>query len=144
MADNTVWERGDYHEDERLAAGAITPGDAVEVDSNDEYARYGTDGEDNPRYAVAIEDESNPNQGIDDDYSADNPVRARYPYPGAHARVMFAANEDIAVGDEVVINASGKFRELNTAGGDTVNAVVGRAVEANTATTAFRAEVEFY
>lgn len=144
MAENTVISGGDYRDVERLAAGTITPGDAVEVDANGEYQRYGTDGEDNPRFAVAREDESNPDRGIDDDYAADNPVRAAYVYSGATARAMVAAGENISVGDDLVVGTGGKLRALDTAGGDTVNAIVARALEAGNETTAFRLEVEFY
>lgn len=144
MAENTVHSGGDFRDVERPAAETITPGDAIEVDANGKYQRYATDGEDNPRFAIAREQEANPDKGIDDDYAADEPVRGAYPYPGATERVLVAANEDIAVGDDLVINGSGKFRELNTGGGDTENAVVARALEAGNESSAFRIEAEFY
>lgn len=144
MSGNTVISGGDYRPVERLSAGAIVPGEAVEVDSNGEFQRYATDGEDNPRFALARENEADPNVGIDHAYVADEPVHAAYVYPGATARVIVAANEDIAVGDELVIANDGAFRELNTGGGDTVNAVVARAVEAGNETSDFRIEAEFY
>lgn len=146
MADNIVTSGGDYRDVERPAAGVITPGMAVEVDANDEYTPISVDAQINPLFALARENEADPSATIDTDYAADEPVRGAYPYPGMTGRALFAAGESLAVGDEVVIDGTGKFRAavLSGTSPDDRSAVVGKAIEAGSETTDFRLEVEFY
>jgi hypothetical protein len=138
MADNTVISEGSYTPDERLAAGAITPGELIEVDSNGEFQRQSSAGEIAPDMCVAREHEFEPDNTIDTDYAADEPVSAAWVHRGAAWRAMIEANENVSVGDELVPSGSGTLIVRTT---EDRSAIVAKAEEADTDTSDFRLEV---
>lgn len=91
--------------EEITAAGTITPGMLVELDSNGEVKAHSGEGE-----AVlpmfALEDELQGNS-IDNDYSEDDKVQVWIPYRGDNVYGLLAQGEDVAIGELLVSNGDG-------------------------------------
>jgi len=91
------------------AAGTITPGMLVELDSNGDVQAHSTSG----GVALpmfALEDELQGNE-IDDDYSADDKVQVWIPYRGDQVYALLAQGEDVAIGTFLVSNGDGTLKE---------------------------------
>lgn len=117
--------------EELVAAEAITPGMLVEIDSNGEVRPHQAGGE-NALPMFALEDELQGN-GINDEYSADDPVQVWIPYRGDQVNAILADEENVAIGDFLESNGDGYLRKHEAGTADVVEyplAIVGVALEA--------------
>jgi hypothetical protein len=91
------------------AAGTITPGMLIELDSNGDVQAHSTEG----GVALpmfALEDELQGNE-IDDDYSAGDKVQVWIPYRGDQVYALLAQGEDVAIGAFLDSNGDGTLKE---------------------------------
>lgn len=97
-----------YFREEREAAGTITPGMLVELDSNDQYVANSIVTLPVPR-KFAVEDDLQGNE-ISDDYSAGDRVQANTFQPGCEVlAIAVDGTAAIAIGDPVTPGAGGQL-----------------------------------
>jgi|SRR6056297_501741 len=110
MAKNTI-KLKKYSDviEELVAASAITPGMLVEEDSNGKVQAHQNSGQ-NILQMFALEDELQGN-GIDDDYSADDPVQVWIPYRGDQVYTILADGENVSIGDFLESNGDGYLKK---------------------------------
>ena len=114
--------------EEFVAAGAITPGMLLELDSNGEVAPHSeADGNAIPMFA--LEDELQ-GKTIDDEYAADDPVQVWI--AGRGDIVNAIAGAQIAAGDFLVSDGTGKLKPAGTAAVH-AHSIVGQALAAASA-----------
>ncbi|SDF83438.1 hypothetical protein [Thalassobaculum litoreum] len=133
---NTIRLRGGTQTDERLAAAAITPGDLIELTSDNEFQRQSV-ASGNSLKMFALE---NPTLGrtITDDYASGDTVIARQFQPGDRVYANLAASQTIVIGDLLEGNNAGKLQKhvVDSTGIYYHNQIVGFAIEAVTTTGA--------
>lgn len=124
---------------EKVANAAITPGMLIEPMSTDKVRAHAT-AEGNVVPMFALEDELQGN-GINDAYSADDPVQCWIPQRGEEVYAILADGYNIAIGEFLASNGDGYLREhtaetesweVSEAGSVTVRplAIVAQALEA--------------
>lgn len=132
--------RDDFR-NEGVAAGTVTPGDAVEVSgqgsgvsADRQIQRQSTAAAAEDQLLFAVEYSAG-GKDIDDDYASGENI---YYFPALNGEYYYAFHntaEDIAYGDSLVLSGDGTLRALDTAGGDSAAAVVAEAREAVTNAT---------
>lgn len=130
MAKHTI-KLKDYSHivEEYVAAGAITPGMLVEVDSTGEVKAH-ADASGFAAAMFATEDEFF-GKTIDDAYAADDMVQVWLPRPGDVVYALLAAGEDVEIGAKLVSNGAGALKEyVEDASDATYGAIVAEAMEA--------------
>lgn len=141
MAKNTIKVKSYLNiQDEKVAAGAITPGMLVERTSADKVQAHSTAGGPAQRL-FALEDE-NQGRDIDDAYAATGSytlVKLWLPVPGEIVYAIvddLSTAEDIAIGNFVESAGDGRVRKYTAqaSGGaaEATNAIIGVAVSAQT------------
>lgn len=127
-------QQGDVIE-EKIAAGVITPGNILELDSNGKVQRHSTSGATVAPLMVALEDELQ-GKTIDDNYAADDPVQVWYPKSGdIFYGLLDATSEDVSIPDGLESNGDGtlkKWTPLDSEASGHERSLVGRAEEAVT------------
>lgn len=123
---------------EGVAAGTITPGDLIEVSGESsgaspepEVQRSSTAAEGTPLKAFAVEFSAT-GMGPDDDYSSGDSLYYFVGLPGDQFYAFHNTAEDISYGARLVSAGDGTLRAIDTAGGDTTDAVVAEARSAVT------------
>lgn len=130
MAKNTIKLKDYSHVvEEYTAAGAITPGMLVEVDSTNEVqAHSGVDGHAVPMFAT--EDEFF-GKTINDAYAADDKVQVWIPQRGDMVYALLADGEEVVIGDKLTSNGDGALKVYEADASDvTYGAIIAEAVEA--------------
>jgi hypothetical protein len=94
---------------EKVANAAITPGMLIEPMSTDKVRAHAT-AEGNVIPMFALEDELQGN-GINDAYSADDPVQCWIPQRGEEVYAILADGYNIDIGDWLASNGDGYLRE---------------------------------
>lgn len=113
------------------AAGTITPGMLLELDSAGKVVAHNSAGE-NALLMFALEDELQGND-IDDDYSSGDMVHVWIPYRGDQVYALLADGETAAIGDFLESNGAGALQVYSAGSAGVVeypNAIVGVATEA--------------
>ena len=115
---NQIQLAGNFRREEAVAAGTITPGMLVAVDSAGKVAAHAVQGGYAER-AFAVEDAL---QGhtVSDDYSADDVVSYNLAAPGSEVNALIAGGEDIAIGDQLVSGGDGCLIESGSGSSETV------------------------
>lgn len=136
MARSIVVKNYVHIREEKIAAGTITPGMLVGIDSAGKVVAHAVSG--GVARMVAIEDELQGN-GVDTNYSATDQVQCWATTPGDQANLLLVAGQNIAIGDYVKSNGAGKVTKW-AAGTTTVpssgvvpvpiNHIIGVALEA--------------
>lgn len=144
MAHKTIVLKGDPLQKERKAAGAITPGHLIELDTNGELIVHATDGA-IAANMFAIED-SLQGQEIGDAYADDDRVQYIVGRAGDEVLAWLADGETAVIGSFLVSAGDGTLRVMSGDSG-TEEAVVAQAIEAkdlsaSSVTAAARIEVE--
>lgn len=98
--------------EEKVAAGTITPGMLLGIDSAGKVVAHATDG--GVARMVAIEDELQ-GKGVDTNYSATAQVSCWVPTPGDQANLLLVAGQNIAIGDLLKSNGEGKVTKWSAA-----------------------------
>jgi hypothetical protein len=108
MAPKTILLKGDPLQKEREAAGTITPGHLIELDTSGNVIVHATSGGDAARM-VAIE---NALQGdeIGDDYSSGDRVQYVTARPGDELYMWLADNETAVIGGFAISNGNGELK----------------------------------
>lgn len=97
---------------EKTAASAITPGMLITLDTNGKVKAHDGAAEDAvPMFA--LEDELQ-GKGIDDAYSADDPVQCWMPYRGDEVYAILVDGENVSIGAYLVSDGSGNLKEHTT------------------------------
>lgn len=128
MASRKCVLKGTGIRNEYDAAGAITPGDLLSIDSNGDVVRHASDGGNAPATFAVEEDFLG--RGIDDDYASGERVQTETLHAGQQVNALVAASATaITTGDELTSNGDGKLRAV-TAGSPTIGdeAVIARAL----------------
>jgi len=95
--------------EEMIAEATITPGMLVEMTSAEKVQVHSSGGQ-NAVAMVALEDELQGN-GIDDDYSADDPVQVWIPRRGDQAYMWLADGESVTKGDFLESDGNGHLQK---------------------------------
>lgn len=107
MASNkTVLVAGDFRKEEFTAAGAITPGMLLTIDSSNKVIAHNVSGG-NAYPLVALENDLVGND-IDDAYASGDQVQCAWLYPGAKINTLLADGQNVAVGSLVMSNGAGR------------------------------------
>ena len=128
---NTIVGKGYVNiRDEKIAAGAITPGMLVERTSADKVQAHSTAGG-AANKLFALEDENQGND-IDDAYAADDVVKLWHPVPGEQVYAIVDDNtgDAIAIGNFLESAGDGRLRKATDITDTTGNQIVGVALEA--------------
>lgn len=125
--------------EELTAAGAITPGHLLELDSNGKVVVHNSAGQNVlPMFALENELES---EDIDDAYATDDVVQVWVPYRGDIVYAILADGNDVAIGDYLESAGDGTLQKYaadveSAASNEPVdftsytNQIVGQAIEA--------------
>ena len=121
---------------EAVANATITPGMLIEIMSTGKVRAHAGAGQNVAPIMVALEDELQGN-GIDDDYSALDPVQCWIPYRGDEVNAILKNGEKVAIGDLLESAGNGEVQK-HTADVDSSadittiypNQIVGVALEA--------------
>ena len=125
---------------ERVAAGTITPGMLLEINSDDKVVAHNSAGADVAPILFALEDGFQGND-IHDDYSALDRVQVMLCRPGDEVQAILDDGQDISIGDLLESNGNGqlvKFANdtIHTDSDDSTGftaytrVIVGQAIEA--------------
>ena len=128
MSIRRIHSKGSFRQEEAIAAGTISPGDLIQLDSNGNVVVHNTDGG-YAEKAFAQEDQLQGNT-VNDDYVVDSIVTYLLPVQGSEVNALIKAGETIAIGDKLISGADGTLIEDASAAG-TVQEIVAVAVEAN-------------
>lgn len=111
--ENVVKLSGDGTLDTRKAAGTISPGDLIEVNSDGNVVRHST-AAGNALKAFAIENTAF-NKNLSDDYSTNDQVKVIYAWTGCKVSALVAASAtSIDEGDYLESAGDGTLRKLST------------------------------
>lgn len=126
---NRIQLKGGFRLEEAVAAGTITPGHLLEVNSDGKVIVHNSEGAYAERL-FAVEDALQGNE-IDDDYSAADLVQYHVVDPGAEVYAYIQAGQDIDIGDLLISGGDGTLiengQELSTT---TVQQIIAVAMEA--------------
>ena len=125
--------KGTPQRKEANAAGAITPGMLVKVNSSGLAVVHDVAGGHARRLFADMDDAIG--NTIDDAYAADDRVQMLACVPGNEINALLAASQVVAVGDPLVSNGDGTLKKLVPAAG---GSIVGYALSAVTTTTAVK------
>lgn len=106
---NKVMLRGSFEQYEALAIGICSPGHLLMLDSAGKVKVHNGAG-DYAQMIFAIEDSLQGND-IDDAYAVGDLVQYVAPVKGSIVYVRIKNGENIAIGDQLVSNADGTFKE---------------------------------
>jgi len=122
--------------EEFVAAGTITPGMLVELDTIGKVKAH-SDEDGNVLPMFALEDELQ-GKTIDDNYVATDPVQVWIPYRGDQVNAILAAGENVSIGTFLTSDGAGKLHAAPalTSTGDAPLRIVGVATEAVNAASA--------
>jgi len=122
--------------EEFVAAGTITPGMLVELDTTGKVKAH-SDEDGNVLPMFALEDELQ-GKTIDDNYVATDPVQVWIPYRGDQVNAILAAGENVSIGTFLTSDGTGKLHAAPalTSTGDAPLQIVGVATEAVNAASA--------
>jgi hypothetical protein len=95
---------------EYVAAATITPGMLLEITSAGKVQAHSSAGQNVLGHIVALEDELQGN-GIDDDYSADDPVQCWVTQRGEVAYMLLEDGEDVSIGDALESAGDGRLQK---------------------------------
>jgi hypothetical protein len=127
---NRIVLKGTPPQKEREAAGTITPGDLIELDSSGNVQRHSTVNG-NAARLFAIENALEGND-IDDDYASGDRVYYVHARPGDEIQAYLAAGENASIGSFLVSDGDGKLRVHTAASGEPeyLHSIIGIALEA--------------
>lgn len=118
---NRIVLQGNGRRDEATVDEAVTPGMAVELAADGNYDQVQATQAESLKAGLVIAEEATLYAGktITDAYAADDKIFLYFPQPGdvIHARVKAA--EDIAVGDQLVVEGGGSGYFVEAAGTET-------------------------
>jgi len=126
---NRIQLKGFGRQEEAVAAGTITPGNLLEVDSAGKVVVHNTEGAASER-AFALEDALQGNNQ-DQDYSSGDVVTYLLATPGDEVSAFIKAGGTIAIGDILISAGDGTLiKEGDAASGTTVVQRIAVALEA--------------
>lgn len=107
MAKRRIHAKGSFQQDEALAAGTITPGMLLEMDSDAKVVVHNTEGAIAERI-FAVEDALQGNT-VTDDYSSDDLVTYIMPSKGSSVNAELEAGASYDEGDILISAGNGKL-----------------------------------
>lgn len=107
--ENQVHLIGEFRHEEELAAGTITPGMLVELESTGDVQAHSSEGGVAAR-AFAEVDALQGNT-LDDDYSADDLVMINVEIPGSECQAFLQAGQNVVIGDLLISAGDGTLIE---------------------------------
>ena len=130
---NTIILKGTGTRKERAGLGVITPGELVEINSDNQYIRHARAGG-HARKIFAVEDDLQGND-INDDYITLNQVQANVMGSGDEVMAWLAILENVAIGAPLESAGNGQLRAYTAEVASPplvhdVNSIVAYALEA--------------
>ena len=109
----TILLRGCAHvQEEKEGKVALSPGQLVLIDSNDQYILNNTTAGEISRICVVMENDTG-GQTIKDSYAATDHVKTIIPLPGHIVQLRVAARAPaIVIGDQVQLNGAGGVQKI--------------------------------
>mgnify|MGYP007077480912 CR=1 FL=1 len=117
---NTIVLKGKGHHDEGEAGAAISPGEAIRIQSDGTYdpeSQSPPDATTGHRGLYIAKEDALQGKTVDDAYASGDTVFFYTPLPGDVCQILVKSGEDIDVGDEIYVEGagSGLFIESTTA-----------------------------
>lgn len=109
-ANKTILVAGDFRREEFTAAGAITPGHLLQIDSAGKVVVHAVSGG-NCYPLIAIENDLT-GDDIADAYASGDQVQCAWLYPGAKVNALLADGQNVAKGDLLMSNGAGRVTAL--------------------------------
>jgi len=120
---------GDFRREERLAAGTISPGMLLTIDSDGAVLAHDTEGGLAGRSFAEVD--ALQGNTLDDDYSADDLVSINIEMPGSECQAFLKAGENVVIGDKLVSAGDGTLIDANSvSSGVTIVQYIAIALEA--------------
>lgn len=120
---------GDFRREERVAAGAISPGHLLTINSDDKVTVHSTEGGIAGRAFAEID--ALQGNTLDDDYAADDLVSINVEIPGSECQAFLQAGQTAIIGSNLISAGDGTLIVDGTeTSGTTVRQVVAIAMEA--------------
>lgn len=112
MAVRRIESKGSFEHIEAIAVEAnIKPGMQVLLDSAGKFAIHGTAGGNYGDEIIIVIEDALQGKTVDDAYAINTRCFAVIPHDGAEVNLLIADEQDIAIGDKIIANGSGKFKE---------------------------------
>lgn len=108
-ANKTVLVRGEFFKEEFTAAGTITPGHLLQIDSNGKVVVHASSGG-NSYPLVALENDL-VGDDIDDTYASGDRVQCAWLYPGCTINAKLADGQSVHKGDLLMSAGDGTLTE---------------------------------
>jgi hypothetical protein len=124
-----IHNKGDWRHDENVAHAAISPGNILELNSDNEVLKHATengalvDGK-----LIAVEDALQGN-GVTDDYAADDRVMIAIAASGSEWNILVAAATVLTIGENLVSDGSGCLMSEDDLSSGTTAEVIAVALE---------------
>jgi hypothetical protein len=124
-----IHNKGDWRHDENVAHAAISPGNILELNSDNEVLKHATengalvDGK-----LIAVEDALQGN-GVTDDYAADDRVMIAIAASGSEWNLLVAAATVLTIGENLVSDGSGCLMSEDDLSSGTTAEVIAVALE---------------
>lgn len=120
---------GDFRREERLAAGTISPGMLLTIDSDGAVLAHDTEGGLAGRSFAEVD--ALQGNTLDDDYSADDLVSINIEMPGSECQAFLKAGENVVIGDKLVSAGDGTLIDADSvSSGVTIVQYIAIALEA--------------
>ena len=124
-----IHNKGGWRHDENVAHAAISPGNILELNTDNEVLRHATEnGVLNDGRLIAIEDALQGNE-VTDDYAADDIVMIAVADGGSEWNLLVAAASDVEIGDELVSDGEGCLMLADDLDSGTTAEVIATALE---------------
>ena len=124
-----IHNKGGHRHDENVAHAAISPGNILELNSDNEVLKHATEnGALNSGKLIAVEDALQGN-GVTDDYAAADIVMVEVAESGSEWNLLVAAGTVLTIGEELVSDGSGCLMSADDLSSGTIAVVIAVAME---------------
>ena len=124
-----IHNKGGWRHDENVAHAAISPGNILELNSDNEVLKYATENGAPPSgRLIAVEDALQGN-GVTDDYAAADIVSVAVADAGSEWNMLVAAGTVLTIGESLVTDGSGCLMSADDLDSGTTAEVVAVSME---------------
>ena len=124
-----IHNKGGHRHDENVAHAAISPGNILELNSDNEVLKHDTEnGTLNSGKLIAVEDALQGN-GVTDDYAAGDIVMVEVAESGSEWNLLVAAGATLTIGEELISDGSGCLQSADDVPSGETAVVIAIALE---------------
>ena len=124
-----IHNKGGWRHDENVAHAAISPGNILELNSDNEVLKHATEnGALTSGRLIAVEDALQGN-GVTDDYAADDIVSVAVADPGSEWNMLVVFGTSLTIGEELVSDGAGGLMSADDLDSGTTPEVIAVSLE---------------